>query len=75
MDTRRLAFLIEVIVFGAMLSIVVYAVILGFFLLFRLLPTTDSTEAVTRYETVIGGQVVTCERRVDRARGTRTTAC
>ncbi len=75
MDTRRLAFLIEVIVFGAMVSIVVYAVVIGFLFLFRLLPPAISTEAVTRFETVIGGHVVTCERRVDRTRGTRTTAC
>lgn len=75
MDARRLAYLIEVIVFGAMLAIVVYGVIVAFCTLLSVIHNLPSGEAVTRYETVIGGRVVTCERRVDRALGTRSTAC
>ncbi len=71
--TRFFADLLEAIVFGVVIAILVFAVVLGFLLLLKALPAPS--EKITRFEIVFDGQVVQCKRREDRARGTRTTAC
>ena len=74
LNFKRIAYAAEIVVYLAVVSVVIYFVFIGFLFLIGFFPK-DSPERVTRFETLIGGKVIQCERREDQARGTRSTAC